>query len=258
MKRLGDWTFTGALSVGRANTSDHALGRSAWASVLLMTFLLVASGANAQNQLIFPAGAEQHEARLMMRMGPQARAWIVQEASREATQPEISEQVAVANVRANFSVLGQLEDTDVEAIAFIVMMEAAKAANEDLKSIMADVKAVNEAKARAREKQTKARAKDAAVSSQTSAASEHSLNRRNDSTPVASRATVTSRPLPKGQLYRQIDTAKNDPDALSELSEMQSLRLQMAMDRRSKMLSALSNLMKKTSETSSNIVKNIK
>lgn len=47
-------------------------------------------------------------------------------------------------------------------------------------------------------------------------------------------------------------------DSLSEMGEMESLRLQMAMDRRSKLMSTLSNILKKMSETASAIIQNIK
>jgi hypothetical protein len=47
-------------------------------------------------------------------------------------------------------------------------------------------------------------------------------------------------------------------DSKSELGETESLRLQMAMDRMSKFMTALSNLMKKTSDTSSSIIQNLK
>ena len=46
--------------------------------------------------------------------------------------------------------LGAIGDGDIMAIAFIVMMEAAKSAQEDLKEIMAHVKAINNAKAQQR------------------------------------------------------------------------------------------------------------
>lgn len=49
-----------------------------------------------------------------------------------------------------------------------------------------------------------------------------------------------------------------DLDALSELSSTESLRLQMAMDRLSKMMSTLSNLLKKISDTASAITQNLK
>ena len=50
----------------------------------------------------------------------------------------------------NWAVLGSMNGADVEAIAFLVLMQAAKSAQEDLKSIMADVKEINEAKAKLR------------------------------------------------------------------------------------------------------------
>jgi hypothetical protein len=43
--------------------------------------------------------------------------------------------------------LGNLGDADIMALCFIVMMEAAKSAQEDLKAIMGGVKAINNAKA---------------------------------------------------------------------------------------------------------------
>lgn len=45
---------------------------------------------------------------------------------------------------------------------------------------------------------------------------------------------------------------------MSEMGEMESLRLQMAMDRLSKMMSTLSNLLKKTSDTANAITQNLK
>lgn len=49
-----------------------------------------------------------------------------------------------------------------------------------------------------------------------------------------------------------------DLDALSEMSSMESLRLQMAMDRMSKMMSTLGNLLKKISDTANSITQNLK
>ena len=42
------------------------------------------------------------------------------------------------------------------------------------------------------------------------------------------------------------------------MGEMESLRLQMAMDRMSKMMSTLSNLLKKINKTGSEIISNLK
>ena len=54
------------------------------------------------------------------------------------------------------------------------------------------------------------------------------------------------------------DELKNGLDSMSEMGEMESLRMQIAMDRMSKMMSTLSNLLKKMSDTSSAIISNLK
>lgn len=74
---------------------------------------------------------------------------------------------------------------------------------------------------------------------------------RADYAPVAGQPT-------RSELDASIDQAKNDLDSMSEMGEMESLRLQMAMDRMSKMMSTLSNLLKKISDTQNSIVQNIK
>jgi hypothetical protein len=45
---------------------------------------------------------------------------------------------------------------------------------------------------------------------------------------------------------------------MGDMSEMQSMRLQMAMDNRSKFVESLSNIMKEMSNTASQITKNLK
>lgn len=114
---------------------------------------------------------------------------------------------------------------DIEALAFIVMMQAAKSAQDDLKSIMQGVKEVNEGKAKLRAMETRPNAMSAITAQQLNA----------DAVAI------------NGKL-----------DSMSELSEEEQLRLQMAMDRRSKMMDALSNILKKLSDTSNAIIQNLK
>jgi len=59
-------------------------------------------------------------------------------------------------------------------------------------------------------------------------------------------------------IAENLESIKRRLDSTSELGEMESLRLQMAMDRMSKMVSTLSNLLKKISDTSESIVQNLK
>jgi hypothetical protein len=59
-------------------------------------------------------------------------------------------------------------------------------------------------------------------------------------------------------LLGRIQQLKQELDSLSEMGEMESLRLQMAMDRMSKLMSTLSNLLKKISDTAQSITQNLK
>ncbi len=71
--------------------------------------------------------------------------------------------------------------------------------------------------------------------------------------PVVGRDDVT-----RAEIDSATDGAKRDLDSMSEMGEMESLRLQMAMDRMSKMTSTLSNLLKKVSDTEEEIAANLK
>ena len=62
----------------------------------------------------------------------------------------------------------------------------------------------------------------------------------------------------KAEVDGLVDKMKNDLDSMSEMGEMESLRLQMAMDRLSKMMSTLSNILKKISDTQQQITQNMK
>ncbi|MDR3485882.1 MAG: hypothetical protein P4M05_13350 [Bradyrhizobium sp.] len=54
-----------------------------------------------------------------------------------------------------------------------------------------------------------------------------------------------------------LDTVTGGDD-MGDMSEMLSMRLQMAMDNRSKFVESLSNIMKEMSNTASQITKNLK
>ena len=64
--------------------------------------------------------------------------------------------------------------------------------------------------------------------------------------------------ISKEQLDNVVDGLKQDIDSQSELGEMASLRLQMAMDRMSKFEQTLANMLKKIDNTQSAITQNLK
>lgn len=71
-------------------------------------------------------------------------------------------------------------------------------------------------------------------------------------------ATEPQRPAALRELDTLADDLKERLDSLNELSEMTSLRLQMMMDQRSKIISTLSNILKKISTTQDAVVRNLK
>lgn len=137
---------------------------------------------------------------------------------------------------------GAVADGDVMALAFLVMMEAAKSARDDLKAIMEQVKAVNAAK---RELCRLFRMKNKTHRVQHGALDFESV--------FCLMATLYAR-----HLDEEADELLDRLDSMSDMGEVESLRLQMAMDRMSKMMSTLSNLLKKISDTSSQITQNLK
>ena len=139
--------------------------------------------------------------------------------------------------------LGRLGGSDIEAIAFLVLMLAAKSAREDLKAIMDAVRRINRRKKRKAHRVDEKRCRpdriDAAVRG-------------------ADRATRKAMRLLGAIDGLSIDALREDLDSMGDLGQMESLRLQMAMDRLSKMMSTLSNLLKKTSDTAAAITASLK
>ncbi len=196
--------------------------------------------------------------------------------------------------------LGALADADIMALAFIVIMEAAKSAREDLKAIMDSVKAINKEKEGWRqvsntvnsmaakgagknedfdmgpvlekggkdganvdkdnEKKKNLADKPAgavAIEGTGEKATAYLNTPGPDGTTVQAGLQIGP-PLTKKEVDNAKETVKNKLDSLSEMGEMESLRLQMAMDRLSKLMSTISNLLKKQSDTQQTMTQNIK
>jgi hypothetical protein len=72
------------------------------------------------------------------------------------------------------------------------------------------------------------------------------------------KAINNSKAAQRSQMQAQQQAAADKKDSLSDMSQMEQMKLQMAMDRRAKMIETLSNLMKKMSDTDNSIIKNMK
>jgi hypothetical protein len=91
---------------------------------------------------------------------------------------------------------------------------------------------------------------------------QQTVNSVNSSSPAMANADAPSSSKPStitpAQLKSIQQNLQSQLDAMNEMSEMTSMRLQMGMDRRSKFVEALSNVMKKIDSTQETIVQNMK
>ncbi|MEI8291579.1 MAG: hypothetical protein WCH99_19090 [Verrucomicrobiota bacterium] len=195
-----------------------------------------------------PQQAKVVHARLIPALKPAVREWISQEAKKTSRSSVLSEAAVKADIQTRFA--GQsLAGGDIEALILLVMTEAAQDAEKDLEAAMAEMKAANEKKSDQREAANKLKRGESGIK----AAARQEYTR-----PAATNLQVRPGWVKPQSVDQAVDSAKAKLDSKSELGETESLRLQMAMDRLSKLQATLSNLLKKTSETQSNIVNNLK
>jgi hypothetical protein len=166
---------------------------------------------------------------------------------------------------------------DIEQMAFVVMMDAVKSANQDLKMIMDEVKAMTAAKGALRSLLSKVRRDVAANAGQkdkvpaldfsAGMGSEDAYHHAQLPVPdpdAKQNLRLVHTDLYNGQIVTvaQLRSVQDDLqgqlDSMSEMSEIDALRLQMTMDRRSKLIETLSNILKKLDATSETLVRNIK
>ena len=121
-------------------------------------------------------------------------------------------------------------ESDIELLAHLVLLQAARDAEEDLAALKSRIAAINALK---RCKNDRACMRDV-------------------------RASAEVRQVDLDSIRAKALALENSQDSLNEMGEMESLRLQLYMDRISKLMSTLSNILKKISDTSTQIVQNLK
>lgn len=223
--------------------------------------LLASSAVSAQQK--FPDSAEVVFNRAMGEINTKYVSWI-RSAAQQVNEKNLGEPDVMKMATRQWAVLGNIKDADIEALCFLVLMQAAKSAQEDLKAIMAKVKSINEQKAGQKELLSKMQQQRSMTNVQLDSFKfiqnkTIALQKGSDPDTVKFvRSTSRLKPVSKTEINEMADKMKNDLDSMSEMGEMESLRLQMAMDRMSKMMSTLSNLLKKISDTAQSITQNLK
>ena len=203
--------------------------------------------------------------------------------------PDIAAGNGFAAVRKNaeaslIRAFAGLSRTDVSEAAFIVMSMATRDMDDDIRMIMAEVKAMTAAKRTLRDKindinrwiseEMSKHPGSSDVQNEPASGSRTPVRHARRAAPAWGTSPVISlqyakapvvAPLPRrnpglsvAELKDLRDDVAGNLDELNEMSEMTSLRLQMTMDRRSKFISTLAQMMRKISSTQNTLVQNIK
>ena len=231
-------------------------------SILVSSFLFLFAISFATAQEKPSPDAEAFFKKAMSSINPQHVAW-VKKTAKTANEKNMTD-ADVKTEATNWTVLGNLNSGDIEALCFLVMMQASKSSQEDLKAIMAKVKAINNQKQQQREMLSKMQQQQSL--SQVQLDSFNLLKNKmialqkhqNPDTVRYIKSGIVRNQIVKVDVGRKIEEIKRDLDSMSEMGEEQQLKMQMYMDRRSKIMETLSNLMKKISDTQDEIIKNMK
>ena len=177
---------------------------------------------------------EAQRARLWSAASPRLRAKVTTAASqlliRVDAKPKPGEGPLEVNAEARAatsSVLGELGGPDLEAVALLVVMEAAKSAQDELKSAMGQTRAIDAVKGCKRDVR-------------------------------CAHALVPQDGTTRAQLDAAIARMSDDKDSLGELAKEQQLRTQVGMGRVSKLAPTLSDRKKEITDTQSSILSNLK
>jgi hypothetical protein len=219
-----------------------------------------------------PETARRIEA-LRSSMQPSAKAWVEQQAhleSQKQTSDAPSIEAAVYNRFPALNTRGSsAKASDINALVAIVMMEETNDSEKDLQNIMSQVQAINNAKQQLRNLLSQVQAEaasnrtlDAKAPCQTALCKSLPASLGEISTATANLQKPVRISIPAKLTFADVRALpgqlQSNLDGMNEMSEMTSMRLQMAMDRQSKFVEALSNIMKKIDETNSTIIQNIK
>lgn len=173
----------------------------------------------------------------------------------------------VRSLATNYAAPLSLNNMDIEALIILVMMDAGKSASEDLKNLLRDMQETRKKKDQMRSAIQLIKKREA-DNKQILAHEYDSLTRIKTTVQVKTKpvqvhqqrldTTRKLRNISKAEIEKLETELSDKLDSISEMGEMESLRMQAYMDRLNKMHQTLSNLMKKISDTSAGIIQNLK
>jgi hypothetical protein len=220
-----------------------------------------------------PPDMSRRIAALQSTLQPSARAWTEQQAhleSQKQTPDAPSIEAAVYNRFPALNTRGSsAKASDINALVAIVMMQEAKDSETDLRQMMAQVQSINSAKQKMRELLSQTQLEVSSNSSlPATTPCQTALCKSLPSTlnEISSATSNMQKPVrisvPAKLTYADVRTLptqlQSNLNSMNDMSETMQLQLQMAMDRQSKLIETLSNLLKKIDDTASNVIQNIK
>ena len=216
------------------------------------------SGLAAQSQQPFPANAEAFYQKAMTLINSKYINWIKNTAQNASKQK--MDESSIRNLATGYVTQNNLATMDIDALVNLIMMQTAKDEEQDLKNIMNEMEKTNKEKQQLRDAQNKMKQSQNSMTRQ--ALDSFRLIAKSVNTtqtqPIKRTNVMMTRQASSTEIKQVQDSLKSKLDSMNEMSEMTSMRLQMAMDRRSKFVSTLSNIMKKISQTEDSIIQNMK
>ena len=210
---------------------------------------------------------------LQSALQPSARAWTEQQAHLEAQKQTPDAPAIEAAVYNRFPALNtrgsSAKASDINALVAIVMMQEAKNAETDLQQMMSQMQGLNNAKQKMRDLLSQTQLEVSSNSSlpaktpcETALCKSIPSTLNEISTATANLQKPVRIPVPAKLTYADVRTLptqlQSNLNSMNDMSETMQLQIQMAMDRQSKFVETLSNLLKKIDDTASSVIQNIK
>ena len=220
-----------------------------------------------------PADMSRRIGALQAALQPSARAWTEQQAHLESQKQTPDAQAIEAAVYNRFPALNtrgsSAKASDIDALVAIVMMQEAKDAETDLQQMMSQIQALNNAKQKMRDLLSQTQLEVSSNSSlpaktpcQTALCKSLPSTLGEISTATANTQKPVRISVPAKLTYADVRTLptqlQTNLNSMNDMSETMQLQIQMAMDRQSKFIETLSNLLKKMDDTASSVIQNIK
>lgn len=212
-------------------------------------------------QPTIPADAQKLYDKFMSQIKPAHKNWVLQTAQKIKQQAYTQQDIMTAS--RSYANLNGLAGADIDALAFLVIMNAAKSAQEDIKNLMIEVNNINKQKEQLRKMQNQLKQANSKLSKSQYDSIQKAVYVINSVHTQKIKMETSSLQMKQSTWsVADVNTLQNNMkselDSMTEMGQAESVRLQMIMDRQSKLITALSNILKKISDTASSITQNLK